>query len=155
MLGNVPKNPMMDLHGALTGRLSACLDNRPDTAPHPTEPIRRRTQRTFLKPRSTPPSSASATSDRSVSLPVSEMPVQCELHPMENESASGATGIFCPSPDPPVCVQSGGCGRRQRCVTFAGTLPSQRVCQAKHLPWAAMDDAWTRNRGCPIANGAF
>ena len=47
-----------EAHGALTARLCSCLTNRPDKSPQP-EPRWSGTQRAFLKPRSTTPSSVS------------------------------------------------------------------------------------------------
>jgi hypothetical protein len=56
------------------------LGNRPDKSPQ-YKPRRSRTQRAFLKPRSTAPSSVDFAPDRLRSASISETPAQCERHP--------------------------------------------------------------------------
>jgi len=56
------------------------LGNRPDKSPQ-YKPRRSRTQRAFLKPRSTAPSSVHFTPDRLRSASISETTAQCERYP--------------------------------------------------------------------------
>ena len=56
------------------------LGNRPDKSPQ-CQPGRSRTQRAFLKPRSTTPSSVNLTPAPLRSASISETPAQCEWHP--------------------------------------------------------------------------
>jgi hypothetical protein len=79
------KNSMADLpaSGDLTGRLASRYSATSQTNRLiKTEPIRRRTQRAFSKPRSIPRAGCERFSpNRFIPLPVSEMPAQCEGHP--------------------------------------------------------------------------
>jgi len=144
-------------HGALTGLLASRYSATGQTNRRiETEPIRRRTQRAFLKSRDS--TKMFRRSDfrnaRSVRKAIKWIAGK-RSHRRETESAPGAAAIICPLLVLRDRVQSGGCARRQRCVAFAGTLPGRKICRANHLPLAAMDGAWSRSNEYPICTAAF